>query len=191
MTDTRSPTNERAAQPSEVFEHLSCFLPGLLALGAHTLPLDKLDTLGIDLNSLGSEHLFGHAGKGYKAISGYNLKDLHMWAAEGLAQTCWMTYADQPTGLGPDEMMMESTPGKKSWNHNGNHWWQQVETFTWISAVDRWNKAGRRGPVPGTADKKPVIYSEEELMSGKAKGRDYLIYRSGYLLRPEVCYMAQ
>lgn len=186
MTDTRAPTNEREAQPSEVFEHLSCFLPGLLALGAHTLPLDKLDNLGIDLNKLGGEALFGNAGKGYKSLSGYNLKELHLWAAEGLAQTCWITYADQPTGLGPDEIMMLSTAGKKSWDHDGNRWWQKVETFTWMSAVDKWRHSGGRGPVPGTADKKAVIYSKQDQLSGKSKDRDYLIRKAGYLLRPEV-----
>ena len=43
---------------SHEFEHLSCFLPGLLALGVYTLPeLSHRD------------------------------KDLHMWAARGLAYT--------------------------------------------------------------------------------------------------------
>lgn len=27
-----------------------------------------------------------------------------MWAAEGLAETCWVVSVDQETGLGPDEV---------------------------------------------------------------------------------------
>ena len=61
VTDLSSDT------PSHVFEHLSCFLPGLLALGAHTLDLSPRD------------------------------KELHQWAAIGLAYTCYMTYADHVT----------------------------------------------------------------------------------------------
>ncbi|ETW78797.1 glycoside hydrolase family 47 protein [Heterobasidion irregulare TC 32-1] len=36
-------TDGSEATPSHTFEHLSCFLPGVLALGAHTLPLARAD----------------------------------------------------------------------------------------------------------------------------------------------------
>jgi mannosyl-oligosaccharide alpha-1,2-mannosidase len=61
-------------QPSGKLEHLSCFLPGLLALGAHRLP------------SLSAEE-----------------RQLHLWAAEGLAHTCserWVDVLDQWKGNG-------------------------------------------------------------------------------------------
>lgn len=48
-------------------EHLSCFLPGLFALGVHVL--------GEELSEAERE--------------------LHLWAARGLGQTCWIMYADQ------------------------------------------------------------------------------------------------
>lgn len=187
VTDTTSSTYERRGAPTHVFEHLSCFLPGLLALGAHTLPLDNLQSLGIDFTKLGSEETFGHAGKAYKLLRSYNLKDLHLWAAEGLAQTCWLTYADQPTGLGPDEVVMKSVPKEpktKTWA--GNRYWVETDDYLWIDAVEKWRKSGSRGEVPGLKEKMPVIYTEQQRVRGKAVGRDYLVRKTGYLLRPEV-----
>lgn len=174
--------------PSHIFEHLSCFLPGLLALGAHTLPLDRLDSLGIHLEHLGNETIFGNPGKAYHRLSRYNLKDIHMWAAEGLAQTCYLTYADSVTGLGPDEMQMDTSDGyveldkfthkyPRKMFHKGN---------LWIDAVDTWVKTGRKGVVPGLTNKKPVRYTENELLQGTGKGRDYAMRKTEYLLRPEV-----
>lgn len=146
-------------------------------MGAHTLPLDKLDSLGIDLNNLGSEKEYGHAGKSYNILRSYNLKELHLWAAEGLAQTCWLTYADQPTGLGPDEVVMKSTPKQDTGEPDG---------YLWIDALEKWKKSGSRGEVPGLKEKNPVIYTEEERSSGNATARDYVLRKTGYLLRPEV-----
>ena len=175
VTDTENTIFDSASRPSHIFEHLSCFLPGLLALGAHTLPLDKLDDLGIDLDKLGNENMFGYAGKGYKTLKGYNLKELHMWAAEGLANTCWVTYADQPTGLGPDEISILA--------------WRGVapeQSYLWMDAMDRWKRSGGRGTIPGLADPIPMVYSEEERQSRNTTRRDYILMRAGYLLRPEV-----
>lgn len=176
VTDTDNTIFDSAAQPSHVFEHLSCFLPGLFALGAHTLPLDKLDDLGIELDKLGNEKMFGYAGKGYKTLKGYNLKELHMWAAEGLAHTCWVTYADQPTGLGPDEISILAWKGVPA----------EDRSYLWIDAVDRWKRSGGRGTIPGLADPVPMIYSDEERLNRNTTKRDYVLRRAGYLLRPEV-----
>ncbi|KAF8967710.1 glycoside hydrolase family 47 protein [Flammula alnicola] len=173
VTDSNMPTSERDNSPSHVFEHLSCFLPGLLALGAHTLPLDRLEEMGIDLDDLGSEKSYGYAGKGYSRLKNYNLKELHLWAAEGLAQTCWLTYADQPCGLGPDEIMMNTV-------HS-----ETANSYRWIDAIDKWKGSGGRGIVPGLADQRPVIYTEYERLHGTGIGRDYVLRRAGYLLRPE------
>ncbi|TFK39927.1 glycoside hydrolase family 47 protein [Crucibulum laeve] len=183
VSDTHSSTHDINAEPSQVFEHLSCFLPGLLALGAHTLPLDKLESLHVNLDSLGNEKLFGHAGKGYKTLSSYNLKQLHLWAAEGLAQTCWLTYADQPSRLAPDEIQIKVDPAGKTWD--GTRWWQKTESYSWIEAMEKWRKSGSRGVAPGVGDKAPVVYSESERKTGKGSRRDYAIRKSGYLLRPE------
>jgi len=110
-------------------EHLSCFLPGLMALGAHTLDLPP------------------------------DQKELHEWAAHGLAYTCATSYADQATGLGPDEMTMPT--GKK-----------------WIDEVKKWKDAGRVGTPPGM---------QEPPTEKSSSHRDYVnSWSNAYLLRPEV-----
>ncbi|KAI1788147.1 seven-hairpin glycosidase [Ganoderma leucocontextum] len=127
-------TDTARGKPTHKFEHLSCFLPGLLALGAHTLPLAPRD------------------------------RELHQWAAHGLAYTCWMTYADSETGLGPDEMEM-TTP-------------TQGKGIKWLDAVADWEREGRPGgKPPGTRDV-PVA-------RGPDAETDYRATKTGYLLRPE------
>lgn len=129
VTDTNNGT------PSYTFEHLSCFLPGLLALGVHTIPdLSQRD------------------------------KELHTWAAEGLAYTCWMSYADQATGLGPDVMTMDR--------------WEDALQGRWMTHVERWEKVGRPGGVPPGLREVPPAKKEEW---------DYAHQKTTYLLRPEVC----
>ncbi|EKM81658.1 hypothetical protein AGABI1DRAFT_54540 [Agaricus bisporus var. burnettii JB137-S8] len=182
VTDSTSTTYERRGRPTRVFEHLSCFLPGLLALGAHSLPLDNLESLGIDLTQLGSEETYGHAGKAYELLRSYNLKDLHMWAAEGLAQTCWLTYADQPTGLGPDEIIMKPAPNSRT---VGNGYMVETNDYLWIDAVEKWKNSGSRGDVPGLKEKMPVSFTEKQRLKGEVNGRDYYVKKPMYLLRPE------
>ena len=118
QTDIKSATG--------IFEHLSCFLPALLALGADSLELPARE------------------------------KDLHMWAARGLGCTCWVSYSDQASGLGPDQMKM-------------------VEGEKWMESVRAWEEGGSVGGVP------PGV---EEVFGGK--GNDYTNAQSIYLLRPEV-----
>lgn len=120
--------------PSHTFEHLSCFLPGLLTLGAHTLPLSDAD------------------------------KQLHIWAAQGLAYTCWITYADHASGLGPDEMHMQA-------------WHDDEDQGRWAPHVTKWKKNGMPGGVP------PGLREVDIQPEGK---RDYTARKPGYLLRPEV-----
>ncbi|EAU90323.2 mannosidase [Coprinopsis cinerea okayama7 len=180
VTDTAS-SRLQTPLASHTFEHLSCFLPGLLALGAHTLPLDNLRKLGIDISTLGTEARFGNASQLHNKVANFNLKKLHLWAAEGLAQTCWLTYADQPTGLGPDEMLMQSfAPGAYMWNEEANAWTKAPpgdNTYLWIDAMEKWKETGSKGPIPGLSNPKPVL--------GRESGRDYYIRRANYLLRPE------
>jgi endoplasmic reticulum Man9GlcNAc2 1,2-alpha-mannosidase len=171
-----------------IFEHLSCFLPGLLALGAHTLPLDDLDSeLGITPYTL-SQINYISGGKQhtthlplieteYKKQLSYGLKQLHMWAAEGLAQTCYLTYADQVTGLGPDEMYMRTEAlfggGKVKGEGPTNG------SRLWMDAMEEWKKERNNDTnlPPGTERKRPVTHNID---------RDYIAKKSSYLLRPEV-----
>lgn len=111
-------------------EHLSCYLPGTLALGAASLDLTPEE------------------------------KELHQWAAEGLAYTCYVSYADQNTGLGPDLMTMP---------YNGKRW---------VDEVNKWKNEGRLGKAPGTTEPPP---ERDPVL------RDYSATDSKYLLRPEAC----
>ncbi|KAF9464248.1 glycoside hydrolase family 47 protein [Collybia nuda] len=120
-------TDTHMGYPTHNLEHLSCFLAGLLALGTHTL------------------HLPAH------------VAERHQWAAEGLAYTCYISYVDQGSGVGPDGLLMEE--GKK-----------------WVDELELWEMTGREGGVPpGLKEGGP-----------KAKGeRDYTNSSQNYLLRPE------
>jgi len=158
------------------FEHLSCFLPGLLALGVHTLPLNHLEDIGLNYTALADDLLLD-ARMGYKELASFNLADLHLWAAEGLAQTCYLTYADQPTGLGPDIITVRS---------GGLH-----PEIPWMVAMQEWKRQGRRGLPPGVGDKRPWTGDSNnttDMLSRETSitGKDYYIRNSEYQLRPEV-----
>ena len=75
-------------------------------------------------------------------LSNYDLGKLHMWAAKGLAETCYLTYADQPSGLCPDEVLF--VPGG----------------VPWMEVMERWRKHGRRPPIPGLGKKEPVVIAK-------------------------------
>lgn len=167
--------------PSHQFEHLSCFLPGLLALGAHTLPLSDPS---VDLASL-SQSFSPNAREGYAKLASFNnLTAVHIWAAEALAQTCYLSYADQPSGLGADEMVMFTgeEPAGRKYKYKGGG-------TKWIDALIKWDEAGREGPRPGEKMGEPVVFTIAMRMKRPPpdeKLRDYTIRRTGYLLRPEV-----
>lgn len=178
VTDTKQTVN--GPTPNHVFEHLSCFLPGLLALGAHTLPLDNLSELGIDLARFGTEARFGNASQAHRTVNNFNVKKLHLWAAEGLAQSCWLSYADQPTGLGPDEMTMPSyKEGTFVWSDALAAWVKSstndISTL-WIDAMESWKASGSKGRIPGLGVPVPVK---------DKSAKEYTMRRQGYLLRPE------
>jgi mannosyl-oligosaccharide alpha-1,2-mannosidase len=120
--------------PSHFFEHLTCFLPGVLALGAATL-LDAPRT--------------------------------HLWAAKGLAHTCWTLYADSPTGLSPDYVLMHH--GSTSDDKSG---WDGL----WATHLARWERGGAHGDPPGVRLAEPVF---------DETAREYIPRSLGYLLRPE------
>ena len=116
-------------EPLGNFQHLTCFLGGLFALGAATIP---------------------------------NVDPRHAWAAEGLAHSCWISYADSKTGLGPEVMSFrEEKIGRR-----------------WVDALADWERAGRPGGVPpGVNQTQPVTPGEDT---------EYVVADSQYILRPEV-----
>ncbi len=115
-------------------EHLSCYLGGLLALGASTLPPSVLPQ---------------------------EERELHKWAAKGLTYTCTLIYADQDSGLGPNEVTMPPRTGRK-----------------WIREIKKWKDGGRIGFPPGTG---------EPLAEKNPANRDYWnTWGNSYSLRPEV-----
>ncbi|KAH9967562.1 seven-hairpin glycosidase [Russula dissimulans] len=116
------------------FEHLTCFLPGVLALGAATLS---------------------------------DAPQTHLWAAKGLANTCWALYADSATGLSPDAVAMH----QESSSADGSPW-----DGRWVTHLARWESSGARGDPPGVRSPEPV--SNETL-------RDYTPINVRYPLRPE------
>ncbi|KAF7308236.1 alpha-1,2-Mannosidase [Mycena chlorophos] len=149
-------------KPTHRMDHLACFLPGLFALGAHLLPLDDLASLGVD-PGLASP------------LAGYSLRDLHLWAAAGLAETCYALYADQPTGLAPDQILIKVSSARG---------------IPWFAEVGKWREEptwkGKRATPPGVGENlKSVIYTEHERQTGRGRGRDYAIRIAAYLLRPE------
>lgn len=137
-------------------EHLTCFLPGLLALGVYTL----------------HEHLT------------LRQRRTHMYAAEGLAQTCWLLSADSPSGLAPDEVVFTRWPKQAGQQKD------DPTTGRWSDILAEWEKfpSRRKGGIwgahdqaerlpPGVRDVHPVTDMNE---------RDYWLRRPEHGLRPEV-----
>lgn len=93
--------------------------------------------------------------------------ELHRWAAEGLANTCYLQYAEQVSGLGPDESDFSS--------------YRMAQPKKWMDAVRRWERSGRKGGAPpGVRGDKPMQ------SSSNGAPRDYHLRTPTYLLRPEV-----
>ncbi|KAF8582069.1 glycoside hydrolase family 47 protein [Ramaria rubella] len=142
-------TDANGLEPTRKFDHLSCFFPGLLALGVSTLP-DTLMTL--------------------------EQRELHMWAAilthsnvqaEGLAHTCWIMYADQPSGLGAEMVTFDG--GK------------DASEVKWMRRLEKWKEDGKPGgKPPGVGNAAPPLPS-----GGGNIIMDYSLTTSSYLLRPE------
>lgn len=125
--------------PSHKLEHLTCFLPGLLALGAATIP---------------------------------DVPREHMWAARGFAQTCWMLYADSPSGLAPDEVIMRSKPNNPAVNPVPMSFGR-----LWATHLEEWEQSGAEGDPPGVRPVPPIRDMNETM--------EYTSTRPMFLLRPE------
>ncbi|KAH9031564.1 seven-hairpin glycosidase [Lactarius hengduanensis] len=122
--------------PSHKLEHLTCFLPATLALGAATLP---------------------------------DVPQRHMWAARALAHTCWVLYADSPSGLAPDVVLMRSTQqGLAPPAPLGR---------PWVAHLKEWEQSGSQGDPPGVRSPESVRDTDT--------APDYTPVANCYLLRPE------
>lgn len=114
-----------------------------------------------------------------------------MRVARGLATTCYVLYADTPTGIGPEEVFF-SPP--RNGGHGPN---SQAKNFTkarWRERLIEWEEKGRQGPLVGTDLWGPEV-EEKVVLRGSGKGmgkggsREVDYRTSGgarYLLRPEV-----
>ncbi|PPQ62904.1 hypothetical protein CVT24_006302 [Panaeolus cyanescens] len=126
--------------PIHTFHQQQCAFPGLLALGVHAL--------GISLP--------------------LKERELHLWAAQGLAYTCWVTYGDQTSGLSPELVQM------KAWTSSTGELLGQ-----WMPHLREWETKGKKGNgPPGTAQNDKYFSSEDE--------RDYTILDHQHRLRPEL-----
>jgi mannosyl-oligosaccharide alpha-1,2-mannosidase len=96
-----------------------------------------------------------------------------MWAAEGLAHTCYLMYADQPSGLGAELVLMDRWEGPEGWKGG-----------RWIESVERWEKEG--GAIGG--GKPPGVEHLAEVVKPGEGRMDYSIRVGTYLSRPEVCF---
>ncbi|KAJ3560592.1 hypothetical protein NP233_g10736 [Leucocoprinus birnbaumii] len=161
-------TDKQSGITTHKFEHLSCFFPGLLALGLITI-------------SPSESPLFTP-----------EQKQLHQWAAEGLAETCWLMYHDEESGLGPDEARMEdygnylknkgsnyrNDPGHGT---NSGSFTEMEKEGLWVNQISEWEKDGKKGGVPPGVPAPGHSFERVEA----SKDRDYRSMRREYLLRPE------
>ncbi|KAF7330403.1 alpha-1,2-Mannosidase [Mycena venus] len=123
----------------------------------------------------------GWAARGYAALARQpSLREIHLWAATGLAETCYLLYADQPTGLAPDEVQFRPG-GDARYGLAKDGKWMEGGGRRWIDELEAWRTTsagsgtwkGRRLPPGVGLDMKPVVYSELERTQGSGRGRDY------------------
>lgn len=169
VTPVQGTSDGSRKYPMQTFEHLACFLPGMLALGVHSLP-----------RSAFSGPLPRSEVENHKLLRNYDLRELHLWAAEGLGESCWLMYADQPSGLGPEQVFMNS--GLDDRQHPKDIQYGGL----WIDMLERWRTNNNRKLPPGLGDKLPFAQKLGATSGDIYMGLDYTVRRSEYLLRPEV-----
>ena len=114
-----------------------------------------------------------------------------MRVARGLATTCYVLYADTPTGVGPEEVYFHAP------RNGGDGPGSQAKNFTkarWRERLIKWEDSGRRSPLVGTdrwgpeVEEKVVLRGMGKRMGmGGSREQDYRIQGGArYLLRPEV-----
>src|ERR1700730_3413279 len=71
----------------------------------------------------------------------------HLCAARGLENTCWTLYADSPTGLSPDEVVMNAKfASSEASSLDG----------LWATHLAWWERSGGHGDPPGLRPVEPV-----------------------------------
>lgn len=112
-----------------------------------------------------------------------------MWAARGLGQTCYIMYADQPSGLAPEEITVMSWMGP----YNAHRTAEDVKIEgLWMTHLKKWQaegegedreNVGQGGDPPGVREVNPIKEAVGNI--NIMKSREYRIKRTPYLLRPE------
>ena len=116
------------------------------------------------LTGLAAGFLSGLFALGVLTIPHDKLNERHAWAAEGLAQTCWVTYADSVTGLGPERVKFANAyPGQR-----------------WAKALDAWERNGRGGGMEAPPGVREVKVERQQWR------QEYSVSDGRYMLRPEV-----
>ncbi|KLO14156.1 seven-hairpin glycosidase [Schizopora paradoxa] len=157
----RDSDSDPTVVPSRKFEHLSCFLPGLLALGAHTLRSEADSTMKAEL-------------------------DLHMLAARGLARSCWLMYVDQPSGLAPEEVVFGRSWRDRSEDVRDMHmpWMAAVEKWRRdggagdAPGVGDGKGAAQPMPDASTEDKDYFVLTSKYLLRPETIESLYVLYRT-------------
>ncbi|PVG03578.1 seven-hairpin glycosidase [Serendipita vermifera] len=149
--------------PSGNMEHLSCYLPGVFALGAKLLDPDY------PWPDNSSSRIRARAPTPSKSLKAK--LDLHMRIAKGLAYTCWVMYNDMPSGIGPETVHFQygTVPKGTLTRDNYNH-------LRWAPKLEAWERGGRDGPLIGTEDWLPSLASDTQ---------EWIIRDARYMLRPE------
>jgi mannosyl-oligosaccharide alpha-1,2-mannosidase len=130
--------------PTGTMQHLTCFFPGLLALGNYLLP----DSV-------------------YKPGE----KQVFEYVAEGLANTCYILYADSLTGLGPEEVQFQPYNGVDNY-----------ESSRWIHHLQKWEKRTSRKSSKPPGLQTPVPYRRD---NADSRHKDYYYTELSWLCRPQ------
>lgn len=101
---------------------------------------------------------------GVATIPAKDLPPTHAWAAEGLANTCYLSYVETLTGLGPERIAF---PRQKS--------------RLWTKAVREWQRNGKKGGVPPGVNLPPIVAK-----NGHQEDREFTVSDAYSPLRPEV-----
>ncbi len=109
-------------------EHLSCFYPGLLALGSELLNSTIKGSSEPELER--------------------DMRDRYAWAAESIAETCYLVCANNPTHVGHETVYFV----RCSLILNAARIYSIVQTSgknrNWWDEVDSWVKNGKGGGKP-------------------------------------------